>query len=87
MKIFTSRALATVLAEIGPAFEATSGHKLDIVVDLTPTLVRRVRAGESVDIIVALPKLIDDLIKEGTQSQIHVPISCIPASESKYARA
>jgi molybdate transport system substrate-binding protein len=65
MKIFTSRAVATVLAEIGPAFEATSGHKLDVIVDLTPTLVRRTRAGEPVDIVVALSKLVDELIKDG----------------------
>jgi molybdate transport system substrate-binding protein len=65
LKIFTSRAVATVLNKVGPTFEATSGHKLNIIVDLTPTLVKRVRAGESVDVIVALPTLIDNLIKEG----------------------
>jgi molybdate transport system substrate-binding protein len=65
VKVFTSRAVATVLAEIRPKFEAASGHKLDVVVDLTPTLVQRARAGEPFDVIVALPKLIDDLIKEG----------------------
>jgi molybdate transport system substrate-binding protein len=65
LKIFSSRAVATVLGKIGPTFEASSGYKLNVVVDLTPTLVRRVRAGEPVDVIVALPTPIDNLIKEG----------------------
>jgi molybdate transport system substrate-binding protein len=65
LRIFTSRAVATVLYKVGPTFEASSGRKLNIIVDLTPTLVKRVRAGEQVDLIVALPSLIDNLITEG----------------------
>jgi molybdate transport system substrate-binding protein len=65
LKIFSSRAVATVLGKVGPTFEASSGYKLNVIVDLTPTLDRRVRAGEQVDVIVALPPLIDNLIKEG----------------------
>lgn len=65
LKVFTSRAVATVLAKVGPKFEAGSGYKLNVVVDLTPTLVKRVRAGEPADVIVALPPLIDNLIEEG----------------------
>ena len=65
LKIFSSRAVATVLAEIGPKFQAASGHTLKVIVDLTPTLVTRVRTGEPVDVIVALPALIDGLVQEG----------------------
>jgi molybdate transport system substrate-binding protein len=64
LKVFTSRAVATVLAKVGPKFEASSGYKLNVVVDLTPTLIKRIRAGEPADVIVALPPLIDNLIEE-----------------------
>lgn len=65
LKIFAPRAIATVLEKVGPAFEKSSGQRLNIIVDLTPTLVTRVRKGEAVDGIVALPALIDALIAEG----------------------
>jgi len=65
IKIFTSRAVATVIEQVGPQFESVTGNKLNGVVDLTIALVNRVRAGETVDIVVALPELIDSLIKDG----------------------
>jgi molybdate transport system substrate-binding protein len=63
--VFTSRAVATVLAEIGPQFEVATKNKLNVVVDLTPTLVKRFRAGDAADIVIALPELIDELVKDG----------------------
>jgi molybdate transport system substrate-binding protein len=65
IKVFTSRAVATVFEKIGPGFERTSGHKLNVIVDLSPNFVKRINAGESFDLLVSLPKVIDTLTTEG----------------------
>ena len=36
VKVFTARAIATVLNEIGPEFERTTGHKLNVISGLPP---------------------------------------------------
>ncbi len=50
IKVWTARAMATVLAEIGPQFERETGHKLNIVSDLPAAFMRRANAGEQFDI-------------------------------------
>ena len=65
IKIFTARAVATVLDQVGPEFERSSGHKLNVIVDLSPNFVRRINAGEDFDLMVSLPLVIDNLIKDG----------------------
>ena len=63
--IFTTRAIATVLEKIGPEFERTTGHRLNITTDIAIRMVRRIQAGESFDFLVAAPGQIDRLIQEG----------------------
>lgn len=65
LKIFTSRAVATVLEKVGPEFERNSGHKLNVVVDLSPNFVRRINSGEQFDLLVSLPAVIERLSAEG----------------------
>ncbi len=65
IKILTTRALATVLHEVGPQFEAASGHTLDVSTDIAIRMVRRVDAGEPFDVLVAAPAQIDNLIGRG----------------------
>jgi molybdate transport system substrate-binding protein len=65
IKIMAPRAIQTVLAEAGPAFERATGHKLNVNVDLAAVVVRRVNSGEAFDIAVATPQQIDALVKEG----------------------
>ena len=65
LKIFTSRAIWTVLAEIGPEFEKNSGHKLNVITGLSPEFVRRINVGETFDVIAAPPPVLDGLIKSG----------------------
>jgi molybdate transport system substrate-binding protein len=65
IKIMAPRAIQTVLAEAGPAFERATGHKINVTVDLAAVVARRVNAGEAFDIAVATPQLIDALVKEG----------------------
>src|SRR5215468_3401325 len=65
LKIFASRAIWTVLTEIGPEFEKNSGHKLDVITGLSSEFVRRINAGEMFDVIAAPPAALDGLISSG----------------------
>jgi molybdate transport system substrate-binding protein len=65
LKIFASRAIWTVLTEIGPEFEKSSGHKLNVITGLSSEFVGRIKAGETFDVIAAPPAALDGLIKDG----------------------
>ena len=65
LRVFTTRAIATVLAKIGPDFERRTGRKLDITTDVAIRLVRRINANEPFDLLVAAPTQIDELIRVG----------------------
>ena len=43
IKVWTARAIATVLAEIGPQFERTTGHNLNVYSGLPADFLRRQR--------------------------------------------
>ncbi|MEJ0075953.1 MAG: molybdate ABC transporter substrate-binding protein [Alphaproteobacteria bacterium] len=64
--LWTQRAIATVLAEVGPQFEQQTGHKVKVTSDLTARFLQRIDAGEHFDIIVsAAPDLMDGLVRRG----------------------
>jgi molybdate transport system substrate-binding protein len=65
IKVWTARAIATVLAEVGPEFERTSGHELAIVSDLSPAFVRRAHAGEPFDVMITGADPLAGLIRDG----------------------
>src|SRR5215468_10396630 len=65
VKILTSRAVATVLEKIGPEFERTSGHKLNVVSGFGPVFLPQINAGEPFDIFVSTPATLDALFKSG----------------------
>jgi molybdate transport system substrate-binding protein len=65
LKIFTSRAVATVLEKIGPEFEKGTGHKLNITTGLSSEFVGRINAGEAFDVVAAPPPVLDGLISSG----------------------
>lgn len=65
IKVFTTRAIMTVLEKIGPEFERATGHTLNLTTDIAIRMVRRIQAGEPFDFLVASPGQIDALIKEG----------------------
>jgi molybdate transport system substrate-binding protein len=68
LKIFASRAIWTVLAELAPEFERNSGHKLNVITGLSSEFVGRINAGETFDVIAAPPAALDGLIKNGKVS-------------------
>lgn len=65
VRLISAAPMRPVIQELGPQFERDSGHML--VTKFVPgTLVKRqIDAGETFDIAISLPPLIDDLIKEG----------------------
>ena len=65
LKILASRAVSTVLAEIGPEFEKGSGHKLHVDTGLSSEFVRRINGGEPFDVIAVPLAVLDALIKNG----------------------
>ena len=65
VRVFTARAIATVLEKIGPEFERTTGHKLDVVSGFGPAFVRQINAGDPFDVFVSIPATIDPLFKDG----------------------
>jgi molybdate transport system substrate-binding protein len=65
VKVFTTRAIMTVLEKAGPEFERSTGHKLNLTTDIAIRMVRRIQAGEPFDFLVASPSQIDALVKEG----------------------
>lgn len=65
IEVFTTRAIMTVLEQIGPEFERATGHKLAVTTDIAIRMVRRIQAGEPFDFLVAAPGHIDALVGEG----------------------
>jgi molybdate transport system substrate-binding protein len=65
IKIWTARAIATVLAEIGPQFERETGHKLIVSSDLPAAFALREKAGESFDMLISGTAPVNEWIKEG----------------------
>ena len=65
IKVFTTRAIMTVLEKAGPEFERATGHRLNLTTDIAIRMVRRIQAGEPFDFLVASPSQIDSLVKEG----------------------
>jgi molybdate transport system substrate-binding protein len=65
IKVWTARAIATVLAEVGPQFEQATGHKLAITSDLSSPFVRRAKAGEPFDVLITGAGPLDGLIRDG----------------------
>jgi molybdate transport system substrate-binding protein len=64
IKIWTARALATVLAEIGPGFERTTGHNLAVFSGLPTDFLNRADAGEPFDLLISGASPVDQWIKD-----------------------
>ena len=65
IKVFTARAIWTVLEKVGPEFERTTGHKLNVINGYGPVFLKQIDAGEPFDVFVSIPATMDRLFKEG----------------------
>ncbi len=64
IKAFVTGAAKRSFATLGPEFERSSGHKLAATLDLPPTLIKKIDAGEPFDVII-LSYDVAGLIKQG----------------------
>jgi molybdate transport system substrate-binding protein len=64
--VWTTRAIATVLAEVGPEFERTSGYRLRVASDLPPAFARWAAAGERFDLLISGSATVDEWIQAGS---------------------
>src|SRR5688572_19573251 len=67
LKVWSARAIKTVLAEVGTEFERVTGYKLNVTTDagLQDAYVKRIQSGETFDVSIFPPGLVNALIKEG----------------------
>lgn len=65
IKVLSVLGLKTSLDELGPQFERTTGHKLMIKYEVSAALKRQIDAGETFDVALILPGILDDLLKQG----------------------
>jgi molybdate transport system substrate-binding protein len=65
MKVLCTNGLKTVMLDLAPAFERTSGTKLTITWGSTNGLLKELDAGAIGDLAILTAEVIDDLIKRG----------------------
>lgn len=65
LRVWTTRAIATVLAEVGPEFERTSGSRLHVISDLPNGFARRAAAGEPFDLLISGSMAVDEWVRDG----------------------
>src|SRR3954469_13757019 len=65
LTLLISNAVKTVMEEIAPRFEASTGHKLAITYGSTNPTKARIEKGEAFDLTILGDAAIDDLIKQG----------------------
>jgi len=65
LRLFVTRAIETVLKEVGPQFEQQTGFKLVAISDVSAGLLKRVNEGEQFDVFTGTPSQIAGLIKDG----------------------
>ena len=65
IKVISSTGVSTVMKELGPAYEKSSGNKLDISYDTSAIIMERVKKGETADLIILTGPQIEALAKQG----------------------
>jgi molybdate transport system substrate-binding protein len=64
IKVFSTIGVRSVMQELGPQFERTTGHKLALIFDVANALKRRIDAGESFDVAILTVPVMEELIKQ-----------------------
>jgi ABC-type molybdate transport system substrate-binding protein len=68
VRVFTASAFQPVVAAVGPAFEKRTGSKLVVVSGTAEAMAERIRSGESFDLAVLPPPLLEALGRDGAVS-------------------
>lgn len=78
VKFFAGGGFRSVMNELAPVFERTTGHKVVATWDSAGGLQRRINAGESFDVLFIGPEIVDAFIKQG---------KIVPGTRADVARA
>jgi molybdate transport system substrate-binding protein len=65
LKVFSAGAVKRGVAQIAKEFERSTGTRVNVEFDTAPKWRKRVGAGETADVIVAPPELMDEFDKQG----------------------
>src|SRR5689334_18736628 len=65
LKVLCSNGPREVMLELAPEFERASGHKLNLTFGLAAAFKQKIEAGEPFDVVVLVPALLDDVIRQG----------------------
>lgn len=65
IKVVTSVGVKAILEELAPQFERTTKHTLKITFGTAVPLKRQIDAGETFDVVILTPPMIDELVKQG----------------------
>jgi len=65
VKVFSTVGVKSVLEELIPKFEMSTGHKIDVTWSTAALLTKRVQAGEQVDALILIKDNVDALAKLG----------------------
>jgi len=77
LRLFSSNAMREALRALAPAFETASGHKVAMTFIGSAEMLKRLRAGETADVIVLQASSIDELAATGL---------VVPGSRVDFAR-
>ena len=65
IQVLCSNGLKAVMEDLAPQFERATGHKVVVKFGLAAGFKQQIEAGQTFDLAVLTPPLIDDLIKQG----------------------
>jgi molybdate transport system substrate-binding protein len=65
IRVLSSVGIRAVVEELAPEFERRTGHELTLVFDLASSLKTKIEGGETFDVAILTPPLLDDLIAKG----------------------
>jgi molybdate transport system substrate-binding protein len=65
IKVISSVGVRAVLEELAPQFERATQHRLAITFGGAVPLKRQIEAGETFDVVILTPALVEDLLKQG----------------------
>ncbi len=77
IKLLASTGVSTVMKQLIPVFERSSGHKVNVTYDTSNILLGHIKGGETADLIILTAPVIDELTAQGKVA---------PGSRTDFAR-
>jgi molybdate transport system substrate-binding protein len=66
LKVLSGNGSKAAVRELCAQFERATGHKIDLRFGVNPEVKSKIEAGESFDVVIGNPPIVDALIKDGT---------------------